>query len=212
MRTKFEWQLEKLNDMLIEMGAMIERAIGLAIAALERQDIELARQAISYDDEIDHMEKDIEALCLKLLLQQQPVARDLRLISSALKIITDMERIGDQSADISEITIMMAGAPYIKKLEHIPEMAIATAKMVTDSIDAFIKKDYDLAESVIDADDYVDELFTIVRNELVGLIRSGNVNPEQAIDLIMVAKYFERIGDHAVNIAEWVVFSITGKH
>ena len=212
MRVKFEEQLTLLNNMLIEMGAMIETAIALAIEALIKQDVELAQKAVNYDNEIDQMEKDIEALCLKLLMQQQPVAKDLRLISSALKMITDMERIGDQSADISEITILLANAPYIKKLEHIPQMAKATAKMVTDSIDAFVKKDLVLAREVIDYDDVVDGLFTSVRFDLLDLINEDSSNGDQAMDLLMIAKYFERIGDHAVNIAEWVEFSIVGKH
>jgi len=211
MRNKFEEQLAALNDMLIEMGALIEKAIHLTIEALEKQDATLAKQAIAFDDEIDQIEKDIEALCLKLLLQQQPVATDLRVVSSALKIITDMERIGDQAADISEITLMMAGSPYIK-LEHIPKMAEATAKMVTQSIDAFVKKDLKLAKSVIESDDMVDGLFVAVRNDWIQHIRDGSIDGEQAADLLMIAKYFERIGDHAVNIAEWVIFSITGKH
>ena len=212
MRTKFEEQLQMLGNMLIEMGAMIEKAISMAIKALVAQDEEMARSAIAFDTEIDHMEKDIEALCLRLLLQQQPVARDLRLISSALKMITDMERIGDQAADISEIALMLIGVVYIKKLEHIPQMAETAAKMVTDSIDAFVKKDLVLANAVIKCDDVVDGLFDTIKNDLIGLIQADRANGEQAIDLIMIAKYFERIGDHATNIAEWVVFSITGKH
>jgi len=211
MRIKFEEQLSGLNDMLIEMGALIETAITLAIQAFENQDLELAKKAISFDDDIDQKEKEIEALCLKLLLQQQPVAKDLRVISAALKMVTDMERIGDQAEDISEITMLLADVPYIKKLEHIPQMATATAKMVTESIDAFVKKDLALAQTVIEYDDVVDDLFDTVKKDLIELIRSDSDSGEQAIDLIMVAKYFERIGDHAVNIAEWVVFSITGK-
>ena len=212
MRNKFDEQLARLNNMLTQMGAMIEEAITLAIQALVQQDEAMAKQAIAFDDEIDHMEKGIEALCLRLLLQQQPVARDLRLISSALKMITDMERIGDQAADISEITLMLTGVTYIKKLEHIPQMAVTASKMVTDSIDAFVKKDLDLAKAVIERDDVVDGLFTTIKDDLIELIQADKANGEQAIDLIMIAKYFERIGDHATNIAEWVVFSITGKH
>ena len=212
MRTKFEEQLAKLHDMLIEMGAMIEKAITMAIQALVEQDEEMANLAIAFDSDIDQMEKDIEALCLRLLLQQQPVASDLRLISSALKMITDMERIGDQAADISEITLLLAGVPFIKKLEHIPQMAVTAAKMVTESIDAFVKKDLDLVNAVIACDDIVDDLFDAVKNDLIELIQADKTNGEQAIDLMMIAKYFERIGDHATNIAEWVVFSITGEH
>jgi phosphate transport system protein len=212
MRNKFDEQLEKLHDMLVEMGALIEKAINVAIRALVEQNGDMAKEAMSIDMEVDQMEKEIESLCLRLLLQQQPVARDLRLISSALKMITDMERIGDHATDISEITLLLIGETYIKKLEHIPQMAEATAKMLTDSIDAFVKKDTDLAWNVIAYDDVVDDLFVAVKNDLIDLIRADSANGEQAIDLIMIAKYFERIGDHATNIAEWVVFSITGKH
>jgi phosphate transport system protein len=211
MRNKFEEQLNLLHNSLIEMGGCIEYAINLSVKALEEQNTELARQAIAYDDEIDEKEREIEQLCLKLLLQQQPIAKDLRLISSALKMITDMERIGDQSADIAEITIMMAGAPYIKELADIPLMARASIKMVNESIDAFVKNDLDLALSVIASDDIVDDLFVKIRKELIELIQKDVNNSEQAFDLIMIAKYLERIGDHATNIAEWVVFSMTGK-
>jgi len=212
MRNKFDEQLAKLNDMLIEMGAMIEKAIALAIDALVEQNEAMAKEAIEFDNEIDRMEKEIESMCLRLLLQQQPVARDLRTISAALKMITDMERIGDQAADISEIALFLIGETYIKKLEHIPMMAEATSKMVTESIDAYVKMDLELARHVIEYDDVVDDLFYNVKSDLIELIQADKNNGEQAIDLIMIAKYFERIGDHATNIAEWVVFSITGKH
>ena len=182
----------------------------MAVSALARQDVELANQAIEFDATIDHQEKVIENLCLKMLMQQQPVARDLRLISSALKMITDMERIGDQAADISEITRSMAKTPYIKKLEHITQMAKETTVMVVSSIDSFVNKDVELARHVIESDDIVDELFVKVKSELISLISVDPANGEQATDLLMVAKYFERIGDHATNIAEWVLFSITG--
>jgi len=210
MRNKFDEQLTKLHDMLIDMGAMIEKAITLAIQALVQQDKAMAQQAIAVDEDIDHMEKDIEAMCLRLLLQQQPVAKDLRLISAALKMITDMERIGDQAADISEIAIYLIGETYIKQLEHIPQMAAATSKMVTDSIDAFVKMDLQLARRVVDYDDVVDGLFDTVKSDLIELIQADAANGQQAMDFLMIAKYFERIGDHAVNIAEWVIFSITG--
>ena len=212
MRNKFDEQLDLLNNMLIEMGALIESAIASAVEALQKQDVDLARQAIAADHEVDQKERDIEALCLRLLLQQQPVARDLRLISAALKMITDMERIGDQAADIAEISIMLASAPYIKKLEHIPQMAAATVKMVTESIDAFVNKDLDMVMEVVKLDEVVDSLFNEVKNELIELIQADRTHGEQAIDLLMIAKYFERIGDHAENIAEWVAFSITGSH
>ena len=212
MRIQFTEQMESLNNMLIEMGALIETAIAMATQALKAQDPGLAEKVFALEVEIDYKEKDIEALCLKLLLQQQPVARDLRLISSALKMITDMERIGDQARDIAEIIMHLAGTPYIMKLDHIPRMAEMTVKMVTDSVDAFVKKDLSLARAVIAYDDAVDDLFTAVRRDLINLIRADSGSGEQAIDLLMVAKYYERIGDHAVNIAEWVVFSITGIH
>jgi phosphate transport system protein len=212
MRTRFDERLSDLSNQLIEMGALIEKAIDIAITALKNRDAELAKQAIDFDSEIDKKEKEIEALCIKLLMQQQPATDDLRLISAALKMITDMERIGDHAADISEITIMMAGAPYTEKLEQIPQMAEATAKMVTEAIDAFVKKDISLAKKVIEYDDVVDKLFDTIKNDLIELIREDRSTGEQAIDMLMIAKYFERIGDHATNIAEWVVFSITGKH
>lgn len=212
MRNKFDAQLEQLNNELISMAALVESSIACAAKALIDRDFAQAKQAIAFDSDIDQKERDIESLCLKLLLQQQPVARDLRLISAVLKMITDLERIGDQAADISELTIFLAGDPYIKKLEHIPEMARATIHMVNESIDAFVKKDLVLANRVIAYDDVVDGLFDIIKTELIALIHENPENGSQAIDLLMVAKYFERIGDHATNIAEWVVFSMTGEH
>ncbi|MBP7177138.1 MAG: phosphate signaling complex protein PhoU [Thermoclostridium sp.] len=212
MRGQFEEQLNRLNDELLEMGALIEHAIESASQALVNQDIEAANKAIAFDKEVDQKEHDIEALCLRLLLQQQPVARDLRQISAALKMITDMERIGDQASDISGIVIYLAGTPYIKTLEHLPQMAEAAIHMVRKSIDAYIKKDLDLAKQVIKMDDIIDDLFIVVKNELIERILQNADNGEQAMDLLMVAKYFERIGDHAENIAEWVEYSITGVH
>lgn len=212
MRNRFDRQLEELNDELIEMGTMIEKAIKTAAKALISQDSELAKTVIEGDEQVDRQERIIENLCLKLLLQQQPVARDLRLISSALKMITDMERIGDQAADISELTIMLSEAKYIKKLEHIQQMAKETMVMLIESIDAFVNKDMLKAQSVIDADDKVDELFAEVKKELIKMIHEDINCGEQASDLLMIAKYFERIGDHTTNIAEWVIFSITGEH
>lgn len=212
MRNKFETQLEELNRELIHMGALVEESIDSAVKALCNQDKEEARKAIAFDRKIDYKEKEIEDLCLKLILQQQPVARDLRQISAALKMITDMERIGDQAADISDIAIFLAEEKYIKSLETIPKMADETIRMVTGSIDAFVKSDLELARSVIDSDDIVDNLFVKVKDDLITLVHQNPDNGRQAMDLLMVAKYFERIGDHAVNIAEWVVFSITGEH
>lgn len=212
MRNRFDQELEILNTNLIEMAALIENAITNANKALVAHDVELAQIVVDFDTEINEKEKEIERRCLKLLLQQQPVATDLRLISAALKMITDMERIGDQAADISEITIRLAKEEYVKQLVHIPQMAEATIKMVKDCIDAFVAKDLNLAKEVIRYDDVVDDLFGHIKTDLIGLIRENVENGEQAIDLMMVAKYLERIGDHAVNIAGWVIFSITGVH
>ena len=212
MRNRFDRQLSTLNDELIEMGSMIEKSIETAIKALINQDVDLARHAIEADEEIDRQERIIEDLCLKLLLQQQPVAKDLRLISSALKMITDMERIGDHASDISEITIALADQPYIKKLEHIQQMAKETMIMLVGSIEAFVDKDLEKANEVIKRDDVVDDLFDKVKKELIQMIHENADKGEQAADLLMVAKYMERIGDHATNISEWVIFSITGEH
>jgi phosphate transport system protein len=212
MRNRFDRQLSTLNDELIEMGSMIEKSIETAIKALVNQDVDLARHAIEADEEIDRQERIIEDLCLKLLLQQQPVAKDLRLISSALKMITDMERIGDHASDISEITIALADQPYIKKLEHIQQMAKETMIMLVGSIEAFVDKDLEKANEVIKRDDIVDDLFDKVKKELIQMIHENADKGEQAADLLMVAKYMERIGDHATNISEWVIFSITGEH
>lgn len=212
MRNSFDMQLRKLNNELIEMGSLIETAIARAYKGLINQNIEIAKENVEFDREIDQKEKEVENICLKLLLQQQPVASDLRLISSAIKMITDMERIGDQAADISELTILMSKTQYIKRFDHIEQMAKATIEMVTTSVDAFVKRDLELARSVFARDDIVDNLFVTIKNDLIELIREDVNNGEQAIDLIMVAKYFERIGDHAVNLADWVIFSIVGHH
>ena len=212
MRNRFDEQLSQLNDEIIAMGTMIEQAIEAAVDALIHQNVEEARRAMECDKDIDHQEREIENLCLKLLLQQQPVARDLRVISAALKMITDMERIGDHAVDISELTIVMSGKPYMKKLEHIEQMAKETMIMLISSLEAYVNKNLDQAKEVIYHDDIVDDLFIKVKTELIQLIRENAENGEQAADLLMVAKYFERIGDHATNIAEWVIFSITGQH
>jgi len=212
MRNRFDRQLSTLNDELIEMGSMIEKSIETAIKALVNQDVDLARHAIEADEEIDRQERIIEDLCLKLLLQQQPVAKDLRLISAALKMITDMERIGDHATDISEITIELSKESYIKKLDHIQQMAKETMVMLVQSVEAFVNKDMDKARAVIAHDDVVDDLFNKVKAELIAMIHEDVNAGEQASDLLMAAKYFERIGDHATNISEWVIFSITGQH
>ena len=212
MRNRFDRQLVQLNNELIEMGGMIEKAISDTVKALVNQDIDLASNVIEYDEEIDHQEREIEQLCLKLLLQQQPVAKDLRLISAALKMITDMERIGDHATDISEITIELSKESYIKKLDHIQQMAKETMVMLVQSVEAFVNKDMDKARAVIAHDDVVDDLFNKVKAELIAMIHEDVNAGEQASDLLMAAKYFERIGDHATNISEWVIFSITGQH
>ena len=212
MRNRFDRQLKTLNDELIEMGNMIEKSIEKALVALITQNVEKAKKVIAYDAEIDRQEREIESLCMKLLLQQQPVASDLRLISSALKMITDMERIGDQAADIAELAIFMADKPYIKDLKHINQMGQETMVMVVSSVDAFVEKDLQKAQKVLEHDDIVDELFNEIKKELIEMIHVNKDIGEQAADLLMVAKYFERIGDHATNIAEWVIYSITGEH
>jgi phosphate transport system protein len=205
-------RLDKLNRELIEMGMLIEHAIQSASRALIDQDVDAAAKAIAFDQQVDQKERDIESLCMKLILRQQPVARDLRMISAALKMITDMERIGDQAADISGLVIYLAGKPYIKKLEHLTQMASAAIRMVSGSIDAFVKRDLALAQQVIEMDDVIDDLFDVVKYELIECIRVDASSGEQAIDLLMIAKYLERIGDHAQNIAEWVVYALTGRH
>ena len=212
MRNRFDEQLHTLNHELLEMGALIERAIRSATDALVKQDVEAALQAIAADKEVDQAERDIESLCLKLLLQQQPVARDLRLISSALKMITDMERIGDQASDIAELVIYLSKEPYRKELKHLPQMAENAIRMVTGALDAYVRKDVALAREVIGMDDTIDALFVTVKDELIALIRNDASAGSQAIDLLMIAKYYERIGDHAQNIAEWVEYALTGKH
>mgnify|MGYP000537488998 CR=1 FL=1 len=210
MRNKFDEQLKTLNDELTQMGFLVEKAIKNAVNALETGNDSLAEDAISFDKEIDKKEKDIESLCLRLLLQQQPVARDLRQISAALKMITDMERIGDMASDIAEIekSYDQKDMKYVKELYHIPQMADAAIDMVNRSVEAYVKKDEQLAFKVIDSDDLVDNLFTSVKNDLIELIRKDPKSGDSSMDLLMVAKYFERIGDHATNIAEWVLFSL----
>ncbi|MCL2458928.1 MAG: phosphate signaling complex protein PhoU [Desulfobulbus sp.] len=212
MRGRFDEQLTELNNSLIEMGALIEDAITLATKALEQRDAVGARAVIERDDLIDDKEKEIEARCLKLLLRQQPVARDLGQVSTALKMITDMERIGDHASDISAICANLAGQECIMDLDPIPRMAQVTISMVTQSIDAFISRDVELARTVVKRDSEVNALFQDVKKELIALVHEKATNGEQAFDLLQIAKYYERIGDHAVNISEWVIFAITGKH
>ena len=211
MRSHFDEQLAILNRELIEMGALCEEVIALASKALTDMDKKLADRVAPLDSEIDQKERTIESMCLKLLLQQQPVARDLRQISAALKMITDMERIGDQAEDIAEIIGFLDG--------HSPEndgilrdMAVAVIQMVTESVDAYVKHDTALAQLVIEDDDIVDDYFEQVKHKLISSIAENPDDGEYALDILMIAKYFERIGDHATNIAEWVIFSITGVH
>lgn len=210
MRSHFDEQLAQLNRELTEMGALCEEAIALAAKSLVDCDKTLAARIAPLDGEIDQKEREIESLCLKLLLQQQPVARDLRQISAALKMITDMERIGDQAEDIAEIITYMECECSESLL--LREMAKATIKMVTESVDAYVRRDIELAERVIAEDDIVDDYFSRVKRELIAQIAENPSGGEQTLDLLMIAKYFERIGDHAVNIAEWVIFSVTGIH
>ena len=211
MRSRLDEQLALLSKELISMGALCENAIALSVKALLTGDMTLAKKVKSIETEIDDMERTIESICMKLLLHQQPVARDLRQISAALRMITDMERIGDQAEDIAEI-VMLANIHTDEDTSYIGDMARATIKMVTDSIDAYVNRDPQLAELVIDYDDVVDDLFNNIKQMLITFIENKECDGEYAIDLLMIAKYFERIGDHAVNIAEWVLFSITGVH
>lgn len=211
MRNRFDEQLYELNRELIEMGAMCEDAIASAVKALTTGDMELAGRVKTNSSAIDQMERDIEGRCMKLLLHQQPVARDLRLISAALKMITDMERIGDQAEDIAEIVTFLNGRT-MEGMELIEEMARETIEMVTASVDAFVKKDVELAQKVIEQDDIVDDYFSRVKCGIITLITENHADGEFALDLLMISKYFERIGDHATNIAEWVIYSVTGTH
>ncbi len=211
MRSRFDEQLALLNKELLEMGALCEEAISMAARALMEGDENLAVKVGPLDREIDQKERNIETRCLRLLLQQQPVAKDLRQISAALKMITDMERIGDQASDIAEMISYLKEHP-IEETDDIYKMAEATTKMVTDSVDAFVKGDIAIVERVLAEDDVVDDYFDKVKHYLIDWILAHPEDGEYAVDLLMVAKYFERIGDHAENLAEWVDFSITGVH
>ena len=211
MRRRFEEQLNDLNQELMHMASQVQGSIQKAIGALLKQDIELAQKVISNDKEIDRQKKNIESKCFTLLMQQQPVASDLRMISAALRMVTDMERIGDHASDISELTIMLANEPYIKRLEHISKMASETTYMLITAMEAFIDKDIEKAKKVITHDDIVDELFAETKRELIELIHQDKNNGEQAADLLMVAKYFERIGDHTTNVAKHILFSLENR-
>ena len=211
MRNRFDEQLEQLNVGLIKMGALCEETIACAVKALfDEKTSEMITKVNDNEEETDHMEHDIEALCMKLLLHQQPVAKDLRCVSSALKMISDMERIGDQSQDIAEIAGFVHSTELAGKV-HISDMANEAISMVTMSVDSFVRKDVKLAKAAIEADDKVDARFLEVKRELIELVRSDSGDAEYFMDLLMAAKYLERIADHATNIAEWVVYSITGE-
>ena len=209
MRKQYNQQLEQLSAELIHMGEMIREAIGGAVSALLSRDDEKAREIIAFDEEIDAQERLIEQLCMKLLLCQQPVASDLRMVSAALKMITDLERIGDHAADISEIELMLEGLPRLSN-EHLREMATQTSVMLIRSLEAFVERDMEKAHWVVKQDDVVDNLFDTVKKDLIDVLSSNPENGEQALDLLMAAKYFERIGDHATNIAEWAHYAVTG--
>lgn len=213
MRNKFDEQLRLLEEMLTRMGELCELAIAKATKALQQGDAQAAKEIITADEEIDQLEKDIERLCLKLLLQQQPVAKDLRRISAALKMITDMERIGDQTADIAEIIITSNISSELVDVDEIGKMAAAASKMVRDSVSAYVEKNLELATEVQASDDAVDQMFDEIKATLIQKIADNQgQDGSVGIDLIMITKYLERIGDHATNIAEWVEFSITGIH
>jgi len=211
MRSRYDEELKNLHGALIDMGTMIESAISGAITALENRDIQKAKDIIAYDEEIDAQERLIEEMCMKLLLRQQPVARDLRKISTALKLITDMERIGDHAADISELAIMLRDLPQMNS-NSLREMAVQTSTMLISSVEAYVEQDEEKARAVIRQDDVVDELFVTVKREMIEAIRQDSDCSEAAADLLMAAKYFERIGDHATNIAEWTIYAIRGNH
>lgn len=211
MRSRFDEQLLILNKRMIEMGAKCESIIALSAKALLSGERDISKKVAPIGHDIDILEREIESICLKLLLQQQPVARDLRQISAALKMITDMERIGDQAEDIAEIISYLDGRTG-EECQDIRRMAEAAIKMVTDSIDAYVKQDLTLAKAVSDYDDVVDDCFDRVKQTLIQMISDDDADGEYALDLLMIAKYFERIGDHAVNIAEWVEFSVSGIH
>lgn len=211
-RTEFERDLEQLHLDMIRMGGLIEEAIDGSIEALKNRDKKLAERIIENDKAIDDLDRAIEGECLRLLLKQQPVAGDLRAISAALKMITDMERIGDQASDIADISLRFDEKPFISAIEHIPMMADIASSMVRESIDSFVKNDSDKARKTIKRDDEVDTLFETVKSEIVSILMNSDGEADQAIDFLQIAKYLERIGDHAVNICGWVVFSVTGKH
>lgn len=211
MRENYTRELNRIQDALIDMGSMIEAAISGAVSVLYSCDEKKAREIIAFDEDVDAKEREIEDLCMKLLLRQQPVAGDLRKISVALKLITDMERIGDHAADISEIAMILKEAPNLEQT-HLREMAMQTSTMLISSIESYVELDVSKAQKVIKHDDIVDDLFVSVKRELIEQMRTNPEQGEMAADLLMAAKYFERIGDHATNIAEWVIYAATGRH
>ncbi len=215
VRKIFDEQLSELKDLLVKMGQLNCEAIADAVTALETQDTELARRTKGVERLVDEKEQQIERLCLKIILKQQPVASDLLFVTSAMKMITDMERIADQAVDISELVIKMSRLPYADAVSEISDMAEQVQQMVRDAAQSFVDRDGDLAKAVCRADDKVDDLFDVIKKKLTGIVhRDVDVedNGEQALDMLMVAKYLEKIGDHASNIAEWVLFMITGEH
>jgi len=212
IRSKYEAELTTVNNKLIQMCRAVEIAIEKSINALVQRDNTLAKEVISEDKNIDNAEHDIEGDCLKILLMEHPVASDFREVSAALKMITDLERIADQAADISELSFQFGEEPFIKEPKHIEEMATLAKEMVKDGVLSYINRDLDLARSLDKRDDSVDELFTAIKDELVDLIQKDARNADQAIIFMMIAKYLERIADHAVNIGEWVEYDVTGYH
>jgi phosphate transport system protein len=212
IRTRYEKELKDVFDSLVLMCRRIETAIENSVTALTKRDFALARAVFAEDKLIDQMERDIEQTCLRILMMEQPVAGDFREVTAALKMITDLERIGDQARDIAEITTQFGKAEYIRKLEHIPQMAVIVIQMVKDGVQAYINHDLELARSLDRTDDKVDSLFNIVMGDLTALIKQNAEHAEQGIMFMMITKYLERIGDHAVNIGEWVEYAITGNH
>ena len=211
MRSKFDEQLLELNKEMIEIGNKIILSIKNAIEALVARDENMAKAIMESDAEVDHLQKKIEGICFNLLIQQQPVARDLRTVTAAMKMVTDMERIGDHAADISEMTILMGQNSQIDKFEHISQMATETMIMLNHSIEAYVEKNVIKAKEVIEHDDIVDDLFVEAKKDVIELILNSPSEGEGATDILMIAKYFERIGDHATNIAEWVIYSLKQK-
>lgn len=211
-RTKFDSEIEKLHLELFKMGALIEEAIENSIEAFKKQDHDLAREIIEKDRDINDMEATIESHCLKLILKQQPVAKDLRIVSTALKMVTDMERIGDHASDIAEIILRIEGEHLFQLIDHIPEMASVTKEMVIGSISAFVNGDMELTKEIIELDNKVDALFDTIKKEIMEMLRNTKEPSDIWLDFLMIAKYFERIGDHAENICEWAKFNETGEY